>query len=144
MTTTGIGPAVRDETAPTPLSRAAAAASLLLGVVIAGVLPAVTEAASYVGLLAAVSAATALVAGYVLWARASIMVRAVTALAAGVSLAGQLLQLLHSLPGAADLGSITSWEGLSVSLLAGAVVVCLLLDARQRLHEPSQDHPYVL
>lgn len=144
MTTTGFRPAAVDETAPTGLSRVAAAASLLLGLALAVVLPAIVQAVSYVGVLAAVSAAVALVTGYVLWTRATMVVRALAALGAGATLAGQVLQFLRALPGAHELGPVTRWESGPACLLASAVVVSLLLDARRRRVEPPQEHPYAL
>lgn len=144
MTTTGYLSATRDETAPTSFSRVAAASSLLLGTTIVGVIHALAEAAFYVGVLAAVSASLTLVAGYVLWSHATMVVRAMAAFGAGATLAGLLLQLLGALPGTGGVGRLMRWEGVVAFLLSAAVVVFLLLDARRRRPEDSPDRPYAL
>jgi hypothetical protein len=103
-----------------------------------------TRAAFYVGVLAAASASLALVGGYVLWRRATLVVRTVAALGAGTTLVGQLLQIFQGLPGARELGHLTLVEGAAALGLAGAVIAFLLADAL--LHRPEQtpDHPYAL
>jgi hypothetical protein len=144
MTTAGFVSGARDDTSPTGCSRVAAASSLLLGVVLAGGLPAVADAAFYVGVLAAASAAVALVAGYVLWTRASLVVRAVAALAAGGTLVLALFQVLQGLPGARELGRLTFLETALAFGLASAVLVFLVADALRRRPEETPDHPYAL
>jgi hypothetical protein len=109
------------------------------------VLPDLARAAFYVGVLAAASASLALVAGYALWSRATLVVRTVAALAAGSILLGQVLQIFQGLPGAArELSRLTFLETSAALLLASAVIAFLLADAL--LHRPEQapDHPYAL
>lgn len=144
MTTTGFRSPTRDDTTPSRFSRTAAGSSLLLGVTLVAVLPDVLSAAFYVGLLAAVTASLALVGGYVLWSHATIVVRAMATLGAGATLAGELLQSLHGLPGARQLDALSRWEGVAAFLLASAIVLLLLLDARRRGAEDPHEHPYAL
>ena len=136
--------ATRDETTPTHLSRVAAASSLLLGLVLVAVLPVVAGVASYVGVLAAASAVLAIVTGYFLWSRATVVVRAVAAFAAGATLAVELLQVFEGLPGARELGHLTLPQSLAAGSLAIIVLVLLLVDARRRRPEQAPDHPYAL
>ena len=144
MTTAGFVSGTRDQTTPTRCSRGAAVSSVLLGASLVAVLPVLTRAAFYVGVLAAASAALALVAGYVLFTRATLVVRTVAALAAGSTLLGHMLQILEGLPGARGLGRLTLLEGGAALGLAAAVIAFLLTDAL--LHRPEQapDHPYAL
>jgi hypothetical protein len=144
MTTAGLVSTPREATAPTRLTRVAAVASLLLGLALAAALPAVTEAAFYVGLLAGASAAVAAVAGLLLWSHATMLVRAVAALGAGATILGQLLQLVEGLPGARELGRIGPSSSGIAFVLATVVVVSLLLDARARGRDLPPEHPYAL
>lgn len=144
MTTAGFVSGTRDETTPTHLSRVAAASSLLLGLVLVAVLPVVAGVASYVGVLAAASAVLAIVAGYFLWSRATVVVRAVAAFAAGATLAVELLQVFEGLPGARELRHLTLPQSLAAGGLATIVLVLLLVDARRRRPEQAPDHPYAL
>jgi hypothetical protein len=143
-TTTGLVSGTRDQTAPSHFSRVAALSSLLLGLVLVALLPAVTTAAFYVGVLTAASAVVALASGYVLWSRATLVARAVVALAAGGTLAVELLHVLKGLPGASDLGGRMPWESTAVGGLAGVVLVFLFVDALRRSPDRAPDHPYAL
>jgi hypothetical protein len=144
VTTAGFVSGTRDQVTPTRCSRAAALSSVLLGASLVAVLPVLTRAAFYVGVLAAASAALALVAGSVLWSRATLIVRTVAALAAGSTLLGELLQIFQGLPGARELGRLTLVEIAAALGLSAAVLALLLADAL--LHRPEQapDHPYAL
>jgi hypothetical protein len=144
VTTAGFVSGTRDETSPTRLSRVAAASSLLLGLSLVAVLPVVTDVASYVGVLVGSSAAVAIVSGYALWARPTLMMRAVAAFAAGAPLGGLLIQTLEGLPGARRLGGLAPLGSLAVAGLASIVLVLLLVDARRRRPEQAPDHPYAL
>ena len=144
MTTAGFVPATRDASTPSGCSRAAAAASLLLGGSLAVVLPTLLDSAFYVGVLAVAVAALAFAAGYGLWSRAGLVDRAAAGVAAGSSLLVQLTQILVGLPGAPGLSRVSLMEsGLALGL-ASAVLVFLTLDALRRRPEPAPDHPYAL
>jgi hypothetical protein len=144
VTTAGFVSGTRDDEAPTCCSRVAAVASVLLGLVLVAVLPAAAAAAFYLAVLAGVSSAVTIVAGYVLWSRASLVVRSVAALAAGGTLVAQVLQVSLGLPGAGGLGSLTVLETGVVLGLPGAVLLFLLADALRRRPEQAPDHPYAL
>lgn len=144
MTTAGFVSGTRDQTAPTCLSRVAAAASVLLGTLLVAVLPIVIDAASYVGVLAAAAAAMAILAGYCLWSKDTVVVRAAAAVAAGATLAVQLLQVFEGLPGARELAHTTLPQGLGAGILATSILVLLLVDARRRRPEQAPEHPYAL
>lgn len=144
MTTAGFVPATRDASTPSGLSRAAAAASLLLGGSLVVVLPTLLDSAFYVGVLAVAVAALAFAAGYGLWSRAGLVDRAAAGVAAGSSLLVQLTQILVGLPGAPGLSRVSLVEsGLALGF-AAAVLVFLTLDALRRRPEPAPDHPYAL
>jgi hypothetical protein len=144
VTTAGFVSGTRDDEAPTCCSRVAAVASVLLGLVLVAVLPAASAAAFYLAVLAGVSAVVTIVAGYVLWSRASLLVRSVAALAAGGTLVAQVLQVSLGLPGAGGLSSLTVLETGIVLGLPGAVLLFLLADALRRRPEQAPDHPYAL
>jgi hypothetical protein len=144
VTTAGFVSGTRDDDAPTRCSRVAAAASVLLGIVLAAVLPAASAAVFYLAVLAGVSAAVTIVAGYVLWSRASLVVRSVAALAAGGTLVAQVLQVSLGLPGAGGLGSLTAFETGVALGLPSAVLLFLLADALRRRPQQAPDHPYAL
>ena len=144
MTTTGFVSATRDETAPTRFSRVAAGSSLLLDLLLVVVLPALAQAAFYVGVLTSVAAANNLVAGYVLWARATMMARAMSALGAGATLAGVLLQAAGAFPGVSGLPDLTRPTSVVAIAVACGISLCLFLDARRRRPEPPLEHPYAL
>ncbi len=145
MTTAGFVSGARDETTtPTRVSRVAAASSLLLGLALITVLPVVADVASYVGVLTASSAAVAIVTGYALWRRPTLVMRAVAAFAAGATLAVLLLQSLDGLPGARRLGGLAPVGSLVVAGLASIVLLLLLADARRRRPDQTPDHPYAL
>jgi hypothetical protein len=144
VTTAGFVSGTRDDDAPTCCSRVAAVASVVLGLVLVAILPATSSAAFYLAVLAGVSAAVTIAAGYVLWSRATFVVRSVTALAAGGTLVAQVLQVSLGLPGTGGLGSPTVL-GTGVALgLPGAVLLLLLVDALRRRPEQAPDHPYAL
>ncbi|HSJ22344.1 MAG TPA: hypothetical protein VK964_17395 [Nocardioidaceae bacterium] len=144
MTTAGFVSGTRDDEAPTCCSRVAAVASVLLGLVLVAALPATYAAAFYLAVLAGVSAVVTIVAGYVLWSRASLLVRSAAALAAGGTLVAQVLQVSLGLPGAGGLSSLTVLETGIVLGLPGAVLLFLLADALRRRPEQAPDHPYAL
>lgn len=144
MTTAGFVSATRDASTPSGCSRAAAAASLLLGGSLVVVLPTLLDSAFYVGVLAVAVAALAFAAGYGLWSRAGLVDRAAAGVAAGSSLLVQLTQILVGLPGAPGLSRVSLVEsGLALGF-AAAVLVFLTLDALRRRPEPAPDHPYAL
>jgi hypothetical protein len=144
VTTAGFVSGTRDGEAPTCCSRVAAVASVLLGLVLVAVLPAASAAAFYLAVLAGVSAAVTIVAGYVLWSRATLVVRSVAALAAGGTLVAQVLQVSLGLPGAGGLGPLTVLEtGVALGLPV-AVLVLLFADALRRRPEQAPDRPYAL
>lgn len=136
--------ATRDDAAPSGLARAAAGASLLLGALLLVVLPALAEAAFYVGVLALAAAAVAIVAGGTLWSNAGLVARASTVLAAAATVLAELIQIFVGLPGARGLSQLSQLGNLLALGLAGAVLVFLALDARRRTPESGADHPYAL
>ena len=144
MTTAGFASGTRDVTTPSSFSRFAAVSSLLLGAVLVAVVPALAHAAFYIGVLAGASAVVALAAGYVLWFRASLVARAVAALAAAATLVGEMLQVLEGLPGARGLGRLTPLESALAGALAVLVLGLLLVDSLRRHPEQAPDHPYAL
>lgn len=144
MTTAGFVSGTRDETTPSSVSRVAAAASLLLGGVLLDALPDLMDAAFYVAVLAAASAAVAIVSGYVVWTRASLVARTVAALAAGVVLVGGLLQFFLGLPGIRGAGPLTPLENGMALATASLVLVFVAADAVRRTPEEAPDRPYAL
>jgi hypothetical protein len=144
VTTAGFVSGTRDDDTPTCCSRVAAVASVLLGVALVSVLPAAVSAASYLALLAGVSAGVSLVAGCVLWSRATLVVRSVAALAAGGILVAQVLQVSWGLPGVGGPESLTALEAAAALGLPVAVLLLLFADALRRRPEQAPDHPYAL
>jgi len=144
VTTTGFVSGTRDQTAPSHFSRVAALSSLLLGLLLVALLPAVAQAAFYVGVLTAASAVAALASGYVLWSKATLVARAVVAIVAGGTLAVELLHVLKGLPGASELRSRMPWESTVAGVLAGVVLAFLLVDALRRRPDEAPEHPYAL
>lgn len=144
MTTAGFVAATRDASTPSGWSRAAAAASLLLGGSLVVVLPTLLDSAFYVGVLAVAVAALAFAAGYGLWSRAGLVDSAAAGVAAGSTLLVQVTQILVGLPGAPGLSQVSLVEsGLTLGF-AGLVLVFLTLDALRRRPEHAPDHPYAL
>jgi hypothetical protein len=144
MTTTGFMSGPRAATRPTRCSRSAAVLSLLLGVVLVLGLPALAEAAFYVGVLATALAAVALGAGAALWAHDTIVVRAGAAFAAGPILLGEILAFSLGLPGAREVADLTVLQAVSALVLAGSVLALLVADAFRRRPEEMPDSPYAL
>ena len=144
MTTAGFVSGIREDDAPTRCSRVAAVASLLLGLSVIGTLPVTAQAASYVGVLAASSAAVTVVAGSLLWSRATFVVRSVVALAAGSILVGDVLNAWFGIPGAHELGQLTGVEAAVTVGLPGLVLLLLVADALRRRPEPAPERPYAL
>lgn len=144
MTTVGFVSGTREETAPSRCSRFAAAASLLLGGVIVLVLPDLVDAAFYVGVLFAAAAGVAIVAGSILWTRATLVARTVAGLAAAATLFALLLQVSLGLPGVQQLALLSPLEGVLTFGFAGAVLLFLVADALLRTPEQAPDHPYAL
>ncbi len=144
VTTAAFLPAARDDVTPSGFARGAAGASLLLGALLLVVLPALAEAAFYVGVLAAAAAVVALVAGGTLWSNAGLVARAAATLAAASTVLAELIQILVGLPGARGLSQLSQLGNLLALGLAGTVLVFLALDARRRTPESAADHPYAL
>ena len=144
MTTTGLVPGTREQTRPSTCSRVAAAASVVLGALLLDALPDLVRAAFYVAVLAATAAVVALVAGYLLWTRVTLVPRTVAFLTAGAVIAGELLQVFPGLPGVRDLGRLSAVELLLVLGAAASVMVFLAVDALRRKPEPAPDRPYAL
>ena len=143
MTTAGFVSGIRED-APTRCSRVAAVAALLLGLTAVGTLPVTSQAASYVGVLAASSAAVTVVAGSLLWSRPTLVVRSVAALAAGTILVGDALNAGFGIPGAHELEHLTRLEAAVTLGLPGLVLLLLLADALRRRPEPAPERPYAL
>ncbi|HEU4511907.1 MAG TPA: hypothetical protein VFR87_02265 [Nocardioidaceae bacterium] len=144
MTTAGFVSGTREQTVPSTCSRAAAGASLLLGGLLLDSLPGLMHEAYYVAVLAAAAALVSVGAGLVLWTRPTLLSRNVAGLAAGATLAGELLQIVLGLPGVRDLDRQSS-VGLGFALAAaGVVLVFLAADALRRKPEPAPDRPYAL
>jgi hypothetical protein len=144
VTTAGFVSGTRDDTSPSSASRIAAAGSLLLGGSLLLALPGLAAAAFYVAVLAAATAAVALVTGLLLWVRVTLVARAVAGLVALAALLGVLVDTFLGFPGAAELEQRSWAEGYLAPLLAGTVLVFLGLDAVRRRAEPVPDHPYAL
>lgn len=144
MTTAGLVSGTREQTRPSTCARVAAAASVLLGALLLDALPDLVQAAFYVAVLAAAAAVVALVAGYLLWTRVTLVPRTVAFLTAGAVIAGELLQLFPGLPGVRDLGRLSAVELLLVLVTAASVMVFLAVDALRRKPEPAPDRPYAL
>lgn len=144
MTTAGFVSGTRDETS-TRCSLGAAVSSALLGVTLIVTLPALFDAAFYVGILAAAVASLALLAGYALWTGAVLVMRTMATISAGSTVLAGVFQVVHGIPGAArQIGGLTPVESGAALGLGGCVLALLLLDAL--LHRPEQapDHPYAL
>lgn len=135
--------ALRLRPVPSQCSRVAAIASVLLAAGLGGVLPELVSAAAYVAVLAAFAAVVLVLAGAVLWSRPTMVVRAVTALAAGSLVLLAVLQVLVGLPGAAGLEALPVLHGVPL-LLAPAILVLLLVDAVRRGPEEAPQQPYAL
>lgn len=144
MTTAGFVSGAREEAAPSGCSRAAAAASFLLGGVLLFVMPTLADAAFYVAVLAISAAAVAISAAVHLWLRVTLLARTVAGLAAGTILLGEAVQLSLGLPGAAGLGRLGVVESTLAVGSAALVLVLLLVDAARRRPEPAPDQPYAL
>lgn len=144
MTTAGFVSGIRGDDAPTRCSRVAAVASLLLALTVVATLPVTSEAASYVGVLAASAAAVIVVAGALLWSRPTLVVRSVAALAAGAILVGDALNAWFGIPGAHELEQLTRLEAVVTLGLPGLVLLLLLADALRRRPEPAPERPYAL
>lgn len=145
MTAAGLESATRGSTgARSGWSRAAAVASVLLGVTLLVVLPQLAAAAFYVGVLAAVAALLATGAGCTLLARGGLLVRTGAVVAAASTLVAQLIEVLVGLPGAPDLHQMSSAvSGLTLGL-AAAVLGLLALDALRHTPQTGPDQPYAL
>lgn len=144
MTTAGFASGTLEHTRPSPCSRVAAAASIVLGALLLEALPDLVRAAFYVAVLATAAAVVAIVAGYLLWTRVTLVPRTVAFLTAGAVIAGELLQLFPGLPGVRDLGRFSATELLLVLVAAGTVMLFLVVDALRRKPEPMPDRPYAL
>lgn len=144
MTTAGFVSGTGEQTRPSTCSRVAAAASVVLGALLLDALPDLVRAAFYVAVLATAAAAVAIVAGYLLWTRVTLVPRTVAFLTAGAVIAGELLQLFPGLPGVGDLGRLSAVELLLVLVAAASVMVFLVADALRRKPEPTPDRPYAL
>ena len=118
-------------------------AAVLLAAGLGGVLPELVAAAAYVAVLAAFAAVVLVVAGAVLWSRPTMVVRAVTALAAGSLVLLAVLQVSVGLPGAAELEGLSALRGTPL-LLAPVVLLLLLVDAVRRGPEQAPQRPYAL
>lgn len=129
--------------APSQCSRVAAVAAVLLAAGLGGVLPELVSAAAYVAVLAAFAAVVLVVAGAVLWSRPTMVVRAVTALAAGSLVLLAVLQVSVGLPGAAGLERLPVLQGTPL-LLAPVVLVLLVVDAVRRGPDQAPQQPYAL
>jgi hypothetical protein len=144
VTTAGFVSGIRGDDAPTRCSRVAAVASLLLALTVVATLPVTSEAASYVGVLAASVGAVIVVAGTLLWSRPTLVVRSVAALAAGAILVGDVLNAWVGIPGAHELEQLTRLEAVVTLGLPGLVLLLLLADALRRRPEPAPERPYAL
>jgi hypothetical protein len=144
VTTAGFVSGAREATAPSRCSRGAASASLLLGGVLIATLPDVLAAADYLAILGAAAALVAIVAGHLLRARATLLVRMLVLLAAGSVLTTEVLQILLGLPGVTERDQFTALERGIPSAAAGGVLLLLAADALGRRHEPAPDRPYAL
>lgn len=143
MTTAGFVSGTRGDALPTPLSRLAAVASLLLGLVQLVLLPVMLGMAGYVGVLALAFATAALAGSAALWWRATLVPRAVTGIAGACTLVAELLQTSVGFPGVHGVAPSVPASVAAVAL-AVAVLVLLLADSTQRRPQPSPDHPYAL
>lgn len=144
MTTAGFVSGTREQTRPSTCSRLAAGASVVLGVLLLDALPGLVRVAFYVAVLATAAAAVAIVAGYLLWTRVTLVPRTVAFLTAGAVVAGALLQLFPGLPGVRNLDRLSAVELLVVLVAAASVMVFLVADALRRKPEPAPDRPYAL
>jgi hypothetical protein len=143
VTTAGFVSGTRSDALRTPLSRLAAAASLMLALVQLVLLPVLLGMAGYVGVLALAFATAALAGGAALWWRATLVPRAVTGIAAACTLVAELLQTSVGFPGVRGVAPPVSASVAAVAL-AVAVLLLLLADTTQRRPQPSPDHPYAL
>lgn len=135
--------ALRLRPVPSQCSRGAAVAAVLLAAGLGGVLPELVSAAAYLAVLAAFAAVVLVVAGAVLWSRPTMVVRAVTALAAGGPVLLAVLEVSVGLPGAAGLEGLSVLQGTPL-LLAPVVLVLLVVDAVRRGPEQAPQQPYAL
>lgn len=144
MTTAGFVSGTHVHGAPTRRARAASLTSLLLGVSLLVILPALGDAAGYVAVLAGVSASAALAGACALWVRPGLLAHTVTGIAAVTVMVIEGLQISGGLPGAMQVDRLTLLEG---GLVLGLALVLLVLLAADLLRRPAQrppEHPYAL
>lgn len=145
MTTTGFAASgTREAAVPSRCSRSAAGASLLLGAVLLGSLPAMDATAPYLAILGLAAALVAIAAGAVLWRRATLVARTVTAVAAGAVVFAQVLHALLGLPGVGEVDRLAALEYAALLAVAGTVLTLLAADALGRKPEQAPDRPYAL
>lgn len=130
--------------APRLRARIASGASLVLGVVLLVIVPALLDAADYVAVLGGAAAVVAIVGGGALWSRPSLTAWTTCATGAATVCVTVMLELVLGLPGAGGLPRIGGLEsGLVLSLASG---VLLLTAAGRPLRRPEEtpQHPYAL
>lgn len=144
MTTSAFVLGSREQTRPSTCSRLAAGASIVLGALLVDALPDLAKTAFYVAVLATAAAAVALVTGFLLWTRVTLVARTLAFLTAGAVVTVELLQLFPGLPGVRDLGRVSVVELVLLLVAAAAVMVLLGTDALRRKPVPPPDRPYAV
>jgi hypothetical protein len=112
---------------PSARSRAGAAGTLVVGLVLLGQLPAVWAAAPYLGVLDAAAAVAAGVVGLRLGHRRTPESLAVAVVVVALALAGQLVAAVAGLPGASTLEGLGPWSA-GVAVLQAVTLVLLVRD----------------
>lgn len=111
-------------------SRASAAGSVVVGLVLLGQLPAVWQAAPYLGVLDAAAAAAAGAVGLRLGRRRTPESLAVAVVVVALALAGQLVATVAGLPGASTLEGLGPWS--TGATVVEAVTLVLLVHDMSR------------
>ena len=144
MTAAGLVSGACVDGGPSRFARGAAVLSLLLGLTLLAISPALGDAAGYVAVLSGACAATAFAGAYVLWVRAGLVAHAVAGISA---LSAAVIEGLHvtvGLPGALRVERLSVLESGTVVGLAGLVLVVLGADLRKRRPHRAPEHPYAL